>query len=678
VSTQLDDELERLRNELARERSEGERLRGELVRSDDKVGRLERDNALLLAAIEASPAGILIASAPDGTIRVANSASLGIRGESKERLVEIPVELHPSRWQTFHADGRPYAAEDLPLSRALLRGEVINGYDVIIRRPSGEDRWVSGHAAPVYQDGKLIAGVVVFPDITERKLAEAELARFRAMAELTTDFVGMADSHGRFLYLNPAALRLLGLPADTDVAQLDLSTLYYSTTLELIERGIQSAQEHDTWTEETRLRVDDGSEIPVSQVISAHRGVGGEIEFYSTIMRDLRPIRALEEQLLHSQKLEAIGRLAGGVAHDFNNLLTVVVGANELAQLMVSDPEVLELLHAIQDATARASRLTTQLLAFARRQIIEPKVIDPAQLFVEVEGLLGRLLGESIHFRCRIAKPLYRVRIDVGQFEQVLVNLAINAKEAMPHGGTLTISASNETISADEPGEITAGDYVKICVEDSGEGMSAGVRERVFEPFFTTKGQGSGLGLATVHGVIKQNHGHVRVESTVGVGTRFDIWLPRCVHELDTSRRTEQLEGEATGSARILLVEDEEQVRILATQILELAGHQVTSVTTGEAGIEAAEATPPDVLVTDVVLPGIAGSEVAAILRIRQPELAVLFTSGYAEDVIAHHGVLEGDVRFLAKPYTPEGLRRAVAEALARRLEGSHNAPSGT
>jgi two-component system cell cycle sensor histidine kinase/response regulator CckA len=274
-----------------------------------------------------------------------------------------------------------------------------------------------------------------------------------------------------------------------------------------------------------------------------------------------------------------------------------------------------------------------------------------------------------------IAQPLHRVRIDVGQFEQVLVNLAINAKEAMPHGGTLTISASNETIAVDEAGEITAGDYVRICVEDSGEGMSSEVRERIFEPFFTTKGQGSGLGLATVHGVIKQNHGHVRVESTVGVGTRFDIWLPRCVHEPDTSRRSEALEREATGSARILLVEDDEQVRSLATQILELAGHRVTSVATGEAGIEAATANPPDVLVTDVVLPGVAGSEVAAILRSRQPELAVLFTSGYAEDVIAHHGVLQADVRFLAKPYTPEGLRRAVAEALAHRLDASHGEP---
>jgi signal transduction histidine kinase/CheY-like chemotaxis protein len=621
VSTQLEPELERLRA---------------------KIEQLERDNALLLAAIEASPAGILVATAPDGTIRVANSASLGIRGDSKER---------------------PFAADDLPLSRALLRGEVVDGDEVIIRRPSGEQRWVSGHAAPVYQDGKLIAGVVVFPDITERKLAEAELARFRAMAELTTDFVGIADRHGQ--------VRLVGLPADTDVSQLEISSFHSPPTLELVGRGMQAAGEHGTWVEETRLRMVHGSEIPVSQVISAHRSASGELEFYSTIMRDLRPIRALEEQLLHSQKLEAIGRLAGGVAHDFNNLLTVVVNATELAQLSITDPEVLEYLDAIRDATTRAARLTSQLLAFARRQIIEPKVVDPTQLFIEIERLLRRLLGESIQLRCMIAAPLHRLRIDVGQFEQILVNLAVNAKEAMPRGGTLTISAYNETVLVDEPGGLSAGEYVRICVEDTGEGMSAKVRERIFEPFFTTKGRGSGLGLSTVHGVIKQNHGHVRVESTPGVGTRFDIWLPRCVHELDASSRDEPSERAATGSARILLIEDDEGVRVLATQILELAGHRVTGVSTGEAGLEAADAAPPDVLVTDVVLPGISGSEAAAILRARHPALEVLFTSGYAEDVIAHHGVLQKDVRFLAKPYTPEGLQRAVAEALARRPDGS-------
>lgn len=384
-------------------------------------------------------------------------------------------------------------------------------------------------------------------------------------------------------------------------------------------------------------------------------------------------LRKSEEELRHSQKLEAVGQLAGGVAHDFNNLLTAIIGYAELLTERSDNPTLVRQgASLIRKAGGQAAALTRQLLAFSRKQLLQPRVIDLNSLVVEMEHLLRRVIGERFELVTMPEAQNGRVRADPTQLEQVILNLSVNARDAMPQGGRLTIRTSNETLDAQEAGQMStslgAGDYVLLVVSDTGEGMDAETKSHIFEPFFTTKGpgKGTGLGLATVYGIVRQSGGGISVQSELGRGSTFQIYLPREVAPLDDVRVMALPVKPSRDAETVLVVEDEEIVRELVCDVLEQQGYRVLCATNG---IEALEmAGPPglkiDLLLTDVIMPLMNGQELAAQLTAQRPELKVLYVSGYSDNDIDHHGVLDAEVELLEKPFTPQALAQKVREIL--------------
>jgi len=388
------------------------------------------------------------------------------------------------------------------------------------------------------------------------------------------------------------------------------------------------------------------------------------------LVSDVTERRRLEARSAESAKLESIGRLAGGVAHDFNNLLTVILSCADMAARDVEtgarpDPEDLR---EILGAAERARALTRQLLAFARRQVIAPVVLDLNVLVQESEKLLRRVLGEDVALAIRLGPEPWRVRCDPAQLQQVVLNLAVNARDAMPRGGRLEIATANVEVTparaAALPG-LKAGPHVRLTVADDGPGLPQEIRDHLFEPFFTTKakGKGTGLGLATVYGIVSQSGGAISVESAPGLGTAFEIYLPRTeapAAEPEPARAP----GLRGGHETILLVEDDPSVGAVAARVLREAGYRVQHAQRGAEALALAAAEPPQLLLTDVVMPGLDGRQVADAIGRAHPGTRVLFMSGYTEDAIVRHGVVEAGVQFLPKPFTPAGLLARVREVL--------------
>ena len=388
---------------------------------------------------------------------------------------------------------------------------------------------------------------------------------------------------------------------------------------------------------------------------------------------DMRALRESEEGLRQGQRMEAVGRFAGGVAHDFNNMMSAVVGFSALV-LEALDPgdPLHRYVQEIQRAGERASEMTRQLLAFTRKQVLLPQVVDLNEVVSDVNGLLARLIGEDVELRTELAPWVHPVEADVGQLEQVIVNLAVNARDAMPSGGTLTITTANcvlsEADAAARRPELEAGSYVALSVTDTGEGMDDATLHQIFEPFFTTKeeGKGTGLGLATAFGIITQSGGDIGVESAPGRGTTFTICLPRVKAQALSLVPDAPVEVADGGSETILLVEDEEVVRILEREVLERHGYSVLEAAGPEQARELAQAHRGAIhlLLTDVVMPGMSGDKLAEHLLSERPEMKVIFASGYAADMIAQRGLLAPGTAFLPKPLTPASITAKVREVL--------------
>ena len=386
-----------------------------------------------------------------------------------------------------------------------------------------------------------------------------------------------------------------------------------------------------------------------------------------------------QEQLRHAQRLEALGQLAGGVAHDFNNLLTVITGFSELVlqRLGATDPPR-SYLEEITKAGERASALTRQLLAFSRRQVLEPEVLDLSGVVVDAEPMLRRVVGEAVELRTHLTPRLWPVKADRGQIDQVILNLAVNARDAMPRGGRLAIETAN--VDLDETYTqyhvpLRAGEYVRLSASDTGTGMTPEVQAHIFEPFYTTKppGKGTGLGLATVYGIVKQSGGYIWVYSEPGQGTTFKIYLPREAGGVPAAAPPARPLAAPGGTEHILVVEDDAQIRSLIRGVLDASGYTVLEARRGEDALRLSEqhAGALHLLLTDVVMPGMSGRELAQRLAAHHPGMKVLFMSGYTDQVVVEQGMIEARAPFLQKPFSPEALRRKLREMLDPAVRGA-------
>jgi PAS domain S-box-containing protein len=508
-------------------------------------------HALLMAAIEQSPSGILVFDAPTGNIRIANAAALAIRGETNAKLVDISMMQQPQHWGFCHPDGRPYEYYELPQSIAIMTGATIKDLEMLIKRDSGEVRWVLASASPVMDSkNNIVASILILQDITER--------------------------------------------------------------------------------------------------------------------------RRLSEQLHQAQKMEAVGQLTGGIAHDFNNILTAIIGYGSLIRNNLGHDDTNRLyIDQVLKSAEKAADLTKNLLAFSRKQIISPKKTNLNETVASVQRLISRLIGEDIELNINLHSEDIPVFVDSGLIEQVLLNLAANARDAMPKGGKLEITTTVTTLN--ENGLVGKDDhrkYALIRVRDTGTGIEQKIIDKIFEPFFTTKekGKGTGLGLAMAYGIIKQHNGYIFVSSEVGKGTEFRIYLPLFAKEFEGTAPTNK-QGDSTapkGTETVLLAEDSDDVRGITREILLSHGYKVIEAIDGEEAVEKFKQTPEsiDLLLFDVIMPKKNGKEAYEEIKRLRPDVKVLFLSGYATDILSKRNMLEEGINFLPKPVTPPVLLKKVRDVL--------------
>ncbi len=586
---------------------------------------------------------------------------------------------------------RPLADFYTPESRdKLLHG----GYDQALKgKFIAQERGLvtkEGHvvdtllrATPEFDaDGRVFGTRAMYVDITERKRAEKALReseeRFRTVTEGALAGVYIIQD-GKFRYVNPALAEIFGYTPAEIIDKLGPAELTHPEDRSMVSEYVRRRLEGKVTAMHYGFRGlrKDGTMIHC-EVLGSRAEYMGRPAIIGTLLditarkQAEEALRRSEEQLRQAQKMEAIGRLAGGVAHDFNNLLTAVMGYSEfLLNEFPWDDQRRRYLQEIYNTAERAASLTRQLLAFSRKQVLQPRVVNMNAILASVEKMLRRLIGEDIDLVTVQEPQLGAVKVDPSQIEQVILNLAINARDAMPHGGKLTLETSNVHLDEDyarRHAGVRPGRYVMLAVSDTGSGMDAETRSRIFEPFFTTKrhGKGTGLGLATVYGIVKQSGGHIWVYSEPGRGTTFKIYFPRVEEKAESVDAGAGVAQTLQGTETILLVEDEEVVRDVASRILDHYGYTVLEARSGAQALRICEEHkgPIHLLVTDVVMPQMSGRQLAEQLAELRPQIKVLYVSGYTDNAIVHHGVLEEGTAFLGKPFTPEALARKVREVL--------------
>jgi PAS domain S-box-containing protein len=593
-----------------------------------------------------------------------------------ERVLGYAAEQirQPGWWAAqVHPDDRASAVEGV--ARARLHGHVTHVYR--FRHADGSYRWLRDQLRVVRDEpGRPVEIAGAFSDVTAEREAQDRARqsddRLRALMERSSDLVMVFDERGTITFASPSSEQVLGIPASELVDHHGFEYLHPDDVTWLapaFERLATDPSHH--LQAELRVRHRDGSWrlFAISgRNLLQHPAVRGVV----VNNREITEERRLAQQVLQVQKLESVGRLAGGVAHDFNNLLTGILGYAEMLAQDIRDgrPNLADV-EEIRRAGERARDLTRQLLAFARRQVNRPVVLDLRTAVRDAENLLRRVLGEDVHLHVLPGDTPLPVRIDPTHLQQVVLNLAVNARDAMPGGGTLTLETSRVELDqqyADSHPSVSSGPHAMLAVTDSGEGMSDEARSHLFEPFFTTKpaGVGTGLGLAPVYGIVKQAGGNIWVYSEPGRGTTFKIYFP-VSDEAPGIVEPPAPRPPAQGKETVLVVEDDAAVRALAVRALESAGYHVLPANGGEAAMALAARTGSiDLLLTDVVLGGMSGKHVADTLRGVRPGLRVLYVSGYTQNTIVHHGVLDPGVEFLAKPFTPTVLLHKVRQVLDR------------
>ena len=538
------------------------------------------------------------------------------------------------------------------------------------------------NSAPVNDTILGLVGMVLLFDIytvyqhfqiqaVRKQLIERE-ELFRLITENAADMIAVVNASGERLYNSPSYERILGYKPDELSGTTAFDQIHPEDRDKVLKAAADARRTGIGTNLEYRMRHKDGGWRTLESRASTIMR-DGQVERLVIVNRDVTQRKSLEEQFRQAQKMEAVGRLSGGVAHDFNNLLGVIIGYGEIVQ--EGTPVESPLRNCVDEmlkAGHRAAGLTKQLLAFSRQQVMDPRVLDLNSVVKDMEKMLKRLIGEDIQLKTSLDPDLVRIKADQSQIEQVFLNLAVNARDAMPSGGELRLQTSNfhmdQEFVSRYPYPVLVGDYVLLTISDTGIGMDAATKARVFEPFFTTKekGKGTGLGLSMVYGVVKQSGGYIEVVSEPGAGACFNIYLPKAATAEDVERTASKVTPELKGNETILLVEDETSLRKLSRHLLEICGYKVLEAESGADAIRISDATSShiDLLLTDVVMPGMSGRNVADELLKKRPGMRVLFMSGYTGQTVGQHGVLAEGSLFLQKPFTRDTLATKIRQAL--------------
>ncbi len=654
----MKDNLVRLVPTIKREMQEAENRRAR-KRAEESLKQTEVELSVLFAALT----DVVMVLDRDGRyLKVAPTSSRLLNKPPDELLGKTVHDVFPKGEASFFLNHIRRALDE-GCTHRTEHSTVVEG---------GREVWFDCSVSPMTTNSVVWIG----RDVTERKQSEQELRkseeRYRVLVENAHDIIYEHDLEGNYTSANQAGEHITGYSL-AETLNLNIADVVAPEHLYEARQMIRRKLAGQSITAyELEIVAKDGSRIAVevntSLVFRDSVAIGVQ-----GIARDVSERKQLEEQLRQSHKMDAIGQLAGGVAHDFNNLLTVIGGYSSilLGKLPPESPHRTSI-EEIKKASDRASSLTRQLLAFSRKQILQPKVLDLNTLVSDLDKMLRRLISEDIDLLTITDPGLAKVKADPGQIDQVLLNLVVNARDAMPEGGKLTIETSNAVLSRDyaRVHNVPAGPYIMLAVSDTGCGMDAATKKRIFEPFFTTKtaGKGTGLGLATLYGIVTQSGGNVWVYSELGHGTTFKIYLPRA-DDFEDNGESRRIKPAPRGTETVLLVEDEDQVRAILTQILENQGYRVLSASHGEEALAISQGSEDiQLMITDVVMPLMSGRELAERVLAERPLLRVLFMSGYTDDAIVRHGLLDDKLNFIQKPFDPATVARKVREVLDSHL----------
>jgi PAS domain S-box len=611
---------------------------------------------------------------PEGRVTSWNAGARRFKGYEADEI----IGEHFSRFYT--PEEREQGIPRIALERAEREGRFeIEGWRV---RKDGTRFWANVVIDPIRDpSGTLVGFAKVTRDLTDRREAEAELRaseeRFRLLVQSVTDYaIYMLDPEGHISSWNAGAERFKGYSSDEIMGE-HFSRFYTDEDrkAEIPRIALETARNEGRFEAEGWRVRKDGSRFWASVIIDPIRNDAGELVGFAKVTRDLSDKRAIEEQLRQSQKMEAVGQLTGGLAHDFNNLLTGISGSLEMMQIRMAQGRTAEFdryLVAAQGAVKRAASLTHRLLAFSRRQTLNPKPTNVNRLLSDLEELVGRTVGPAVKVEVVGASGLWPTLVDPNQLENAVLNLCVNARDAMPDGGKLTIEAANKWLDerAARKHDLPVGQYVSVCVTDTGTGMAPDVIAKAFDPFFTTKpiGEGTGLGLSMVYGFARQSGGQVRIYSELGQGTTMCLYLPRHTEDAATEAETEfSTKVEAAGGGEVVLViDDDPTIRMLVAEVLSESGYAVIEAPDGPAGLKVLDSNARiDLLITDVGLPGgLNGRQVADAARVHRPRLKVLFITGYAENAVIGQSPLEIGMFVMTKPFQMDMLAHRIREII--------------